>query len=82
MKTKQEILDKHLENKLCDRKKDYIDDSSVYDCIEAAMDEYALQFMNIKECSECKGVIGNNYCSWCKGAGKYILLPTITTTGT
>lgn len=52
-----------------------------------AMNEYALQFIHTTKCWACDGVgkieqLGNMTCQNCKGEGKVILLPTITTTGT
>ena len=48
------------------------------------MDEYAVQFMNIKECHQCKGtgIIegGIVKCMNCSGQGKIIYLPIKTTT--
>ncbi len=45
MKTKEEILDKHLSEKgiCCNREDGYIDDYGVYSVIETAMEEYANQ---------------------------------------
>lgn len=56
-------------------------------CIQA-MNEYAAQFMHLKDCYVCKGagsefIFGvSNPCTNCSGAGKIIVLPAITTTFT
>lgn len=50
-----------------------------------AMDEYAVQFMNITPCHACNGTgigVGITSCMNCSGQGKIVLMPIITTTAT
>lgn len=46
MKTKEEILDEHLNECCCNREEGYIDEYGVYPNIEAAMEEYGIQMYN------------------------------------
>lgn len=43
MESREEILDKYLIGKCCDRETDYIDDYCIYDDIQEAMQEYSDQ---------------------------------------
>lgn len=81
MKTAKEVFDKHYEYHRNMDKGMLIDPHSK-EMILSAMNEYAIQFMQPKDCYQCEGtgtVIfpskATQQCMICNGTGKLIVLP-------